>query len=544
MKSCLILISLLFLVSSMPEPTLRSLSSYVNPITRVRGDLVNTALYSLPPKSNVNLDEMISAMINAANNYQLAQCEVVYMIYKWIGNNIQFDCYDSVHYPSYVPIADTDVYDKGKGGDQGIANLFFAFASKGFRFPVAILPGYSKVTNYVQGKLPSQPDHIWNGVTFEGASYLIDLPWGMGECYSDQFNPNYSDFYFCTDPNIFIRSHLPVEQSWQLLTPPKTVEEFVNMLKLTKNFYVNGFQSMNPDKSSISASTSGQFSFTINYERGSKDFLIQLYYPNGNAYEQQPNPCWVDKNPTSAVATCFATYKGVNKLYLYGGNYGQEQLPFLLEYDVAVPKTSVDKQGAPQVIKSVLLDKDFHLIEPMKSPLKRSRSVKFRIRSTDFGNMYIINFDYNRPNYHYRQLDYSSGEFSGDNVYIFGSEVAIATYQNGQYVKIVSYETIRDTTKPVDATFPIAYDAPKNILYSPLYDPLKTKSKHNFKIKCETCYGVKIRDGNSYYDLSRNGYIFSGDIYINGGGDSYIDILNCESSGQCTAMYRYTASYY
>jgi hypothetical protein len=41
MKSCLILISLLFLVSSMPEPTLRSLSSYVNPITRVRGDLVN-----------------------------------------------------------------------------------------------------------------------------------------------------------------------------------------------------------------------------------------------------------------------------------------------------------------------------------------------------------------------------------------------------------------------------------------------------------------------------------------------------------------------
>jgi hypothetical protein len=301
---------------------------------------------------------------------------------------------------------------------------------------------------------------------------------------------------------------------------------------------------MNPDNSTISESTNGQFSFTIIYAQGSKDFIIQLYYPKGDAYEQQPNSCWVDKNLTSATVTCFTTYKGVNKLYLYGGKYGQEQLPFLLDYNVAVPKTSVDKQGAPQVIKSVLQDKDFHLIEPMKSPLKRSRSVKFRIRSRDFGNMYIINFDYNRPNYHYRQLDYSSGEFSGDNVYIFGSEVAIATYQNGQYVKIVSYETIRDTTKPVDATFPMAYAAPKNILYSPLLDPLRIRTTYKFKIKCPSCINMKVRDGNNFYDLTRSGQIFSKDIYINGGGDNHVDILNCDSYNQCAAMYRYTASYY
>ena len=139
------------------------------------------------------------------------------MIYRWIANNIQFDCYNSVHYPSYVLISDVDVYSQGKGDDQGIANLFFAFAYKGFRFEVAILPGYSKVTNYIQGNLSSQPDHIWNGINFDNGSYLIDVAWGMGECLLDKFNPNYSDFYFCTDPTIFIRSHFPVEQNWQLL---------------------------------------------------------------------------------------------------------------------------------------------------------------------------------------------------------------------------------------------------------------------------------------------------------------------------------------
>ena len=543
MKSYLILISLLFLVSSTPEPSLRSLSSYVNPLTRVRKNIVDNALYSLPQRTQISLDGMISSMINAANSYSLAHCEVVYMIYRWIATNIEFDCLNAARYPSYVPVSDVDVYNQGKGGDQGFANLFKAFANRGFNFQVAILVGYSKVTDYVQGKLPPEPDHIWNGINFEGGSYLIDLPWGAGECYVDQFHPNYSDFYFCTDPTIFIRSHLPQEQAWQLLTPPKTPSEFVNMLKLTKNFYENGFTSMNPDKSTISASTA-KFSFTINHNQVSKDFITQLYYPSGGSYQQQTNPCWIDKYASSATITCYGNYKGSNKLYLYGGAYGQDPLPFLLDYNVAVSQNAIERLNSPNPIKQNLQNKDFHLIEPIYNPLKRSRQLKFRIKTTDFSSIYIINSDYSRNNHHYRELDYSSGEFSGDYIYIFGSEVSIATYLNGQYVKLVTYETIRDTTKPVDATFPMAYAAPKNILYSPLLDPLRIRTTYKFKIKCPSCINMKVRDGNNFYDLTRSGQIFSRDIYINGGGDNYVDILNCDSYNQCAAMYRYTASYY
>ena len=183
------------------------------------------------------------------------------------------------------------------------------------------------------------------------------------------------------------------------------------MLKLTKNFYINGFQSINPDNSTVFPTNKGKFSFTITHNQASKDFITELYYTKGDAYEQQPNPCWVDKNLTSTTLICFINFEGSNKLYLYGSNYGQDQLPLLLEYDVIVSKNSADRQEAPQVIKSVLQDKDFHLIKPMYNPLKRGGKLKFIIRSRDFGNMYIINSDDSKNNHHYRELDYSSGKF-------------------------------------------------------------------------------------------------------------------------------------
>ena len=542
MKSCLFLISLLFLVNSSPEASLRSLSSYVNPITRVRIETVNSALYQLPPRGTLSMDDFINEMINQANAYALGPPEVVFMIYRWIGNNIEFDCYNTMYYPSYVPYKDYDVYNQGKGGDLGITNLFNTMVNR-FPFQSVSLRGWSKVKPMVGGKLPQEPDHIWNGVTFENASYLIDVAWGMGVCYGPQFTREYSDFYFCTDPNIFIRSHLPEKPEWQLLNPPKTVTEFVNMLKLTKNFYENGFQTVSPDKSSVSPSTSGKLTFTITHENIQKDLSTQLLYYNNETWLEQENACWIDKNPTSADITCFANFKGTNKLYVFGANYGVTPLPFLFEYDVVVSKNALNPQGVPQLYKVFLAGRDFHLIEPLNNPLKRSRGIKFKIKSTDFSNLYIINYDPARSNRHYRELDYKSGgEFSGEEVYIFGKEVHIATRTEDGFNYIVRYDTIRDSTKAVDASFPYSYDAPKNILYSPQMDTLRIKQGYNFKIKCESCQRICIRDGNNYIDLTRNSdSTFTGYVTINGGGDR-VEILNCNSNA-CSPMYYYLLTY-
>lgn len=543
MKSCLFLISLLFLVYCSPEPSLRTLSSYNNPIDRVRIEVVNQALYQLPLKENVNMDEMIYAMVQQANTFSLGPPEVVFMVYRWIGNNIEFDCYNNMYNPNYAPYLDYDVYNQGRGADLGITNLFNTMV-KGFSIPSESIEGWSKVQPMVQGTLPPNPDHIWNGVTFEGESHLIDMAWGMGSCYQAQFVREYSDFYFCTDPNIFIRSHLPRNSNWQLLNPTKTIQEFVNMLKLTKNFYVNGFQSVSPDKSSVNPSTSGKLTFTILHDQNPKQFSTHLFYYYNETWVEQENACWVDRNPSSADVTCFANYKGTNKLYVYGANYGISPLPFLFEYDVIVSKNALNPQGVPELYDTFLAGRDFHLIEPLNNPLKRSRSIKFHIKSTDFSNMYIINYDPTRNNRHHRELDYKAGgEFIGDDVYIFGKEVEIATRAaDGGFNFIAKYDTIRDSTKPVDASFPYSYEAPKNILYAPQTDTLRIKQGYTFKIKCESCSRICIRDANNYVDLTKDkNSIFTGYVNINGGG-SQVEILNCDSSS-CSPMYYYLLSY-
>ena len=543
MKSRLFLISLLFLVNCSPEPSLRSLSSYHNPIERVRIDLVNQALYQLPLKQNVNMYEMITAMVNLGNNLALNNPEVVFMVYRWIGHNIEFDCYNYMYNPNYAPYLDYDVYDQGRGADLGITNLFNTMV-KGFGLASESIEGWSKVQPMVQGTLPTNPDHIWNGVTFEGASYLIDMAWGMGSCYQASFVREYSDFYYCTDPNIFIRSHLPRNPNWQLLNPTKSIQEFVNMLKLTKNFYVNGFQSVSPDKSSVNPTTSGKLTFTITHDQMPKQFSIHLYFYYNETWIEQGNACWVDRNPSFAEVTCFANYKGTNKLYVYGANYATSPLPFLFEYDVIVSKNALNPQGVPELYSDFLAGRDFHLIEPLNNPLKRSRSLKFRIKSADFSNMYIINYDPTRNNRHYRELDYKSGgEFVGEDVYIFGREVEIATrVADGGFNYIAKYDTIRDSTKPVDASFPYSYDAPKNILYAPQTDTLKIKQGYNFKIKCESCSSIRVRDANNIVDLTKGkDSVFTGYAYINGGG-SQVEILNCDSS-TCKTMYYYLLSY-
>ena len=315
------------------------------------------------------------------------------------------------------------------------------------------------------------------------------------------------------------------------------------MLKLTKNFYENGFTSISPDKATIKP-INGQFSIEITHEQVPKQFSITLFYPKDNSYEQEDNACWVNRNPTSAEITCFANYKGLNKLYIYGGMKGQDPLPFLLEYDIDIFQTVVYIRKAPLLMNNnILQGRDFHLTQPLDNPLKRGKFYTFRIKSPDLSNIYIVNNAPNKNNSHFRELDYEGGGvFSGDDVYIFGTEVFIATYQNETYNYIVKYNTIRDTYQFADASFPHSYVAPKNILYKPLLDKLEINKMYTFRIKCESCTRMAVRDGLIFTDLYYKGdSIFSRIITIKGGSDNIVEILNCNEVS-CTPMYYYTVS--
>ena len=183
----------------------------------------------------------------------------------------------------------------------------------------------------------------------------------------------------------------------------------------------------------------------------------------------------------------------------------------------------------------VFSNSDMQIIEPLYNPLTRGSLIDVEIRTTTFDNLYIINEDY------YRELDYDgNGVFYGESVYIFGEEVYLTTLEGDQFNYIAKYTTIRDAYSATDATFPMSYSAPKNILYSPLTDTLQVGKYYNFKIKCESCTKIAVLEGNKFNYLTQAGATFSGSVKING-IDNYVSIVSI-SNGYYSTYYRYYIS--
>ena len=513
------------------EPILLgNLGEYVNPINNVNKAKVDNALDSLPERVEVSLDDMISSMNLAKNNYGLNQAESAYMIYKWDAQNIEYDCYNYNHDRSKIDYTLVGTYNKGVGVCDGYAKIYLNMAT-GIGLEAERVVGYSKGASYIQGQMPSSTDHAWNAVKIDGKYYLLDVTWGAGSCKGDTFQPNFRDSYFCTNPDVFIRSHLPADPKWQLVDKHITLEEFVNKLQISMDFYDFGFKTISPDKATFT--TNGQFKIDFTYGSDTeKTFLTHLYFldTSANVYKEQANACWTDKESTSAVMTCFANNKGQYKLQIFGGPVGRETYPLLVDYIIYCNKTATTPKGFPTSFST----SDVRITEPLYNPLTRGRMLKFTLKSK-YSNLYITNKATN--NNHFRELDNKgNGLFEGEDVYIFGQEVYISTLKDGLYSHLVQYTTVRDASSALDASFPISYGAPKNILYSPLYSSLQIGKTYTFKIKCESCTKIAVIDGSNWNYLTKSGSVFTGQIKISGSGQVKISTANGNSY---STMYQY-----
>jgi len=514
------------------EPILLgNLGAYSNPLDNVRKDVVDEALLSLPSRESVSIYEMVDSMNTAKSSYSLTEGESAFMIYKWDAQNIEYDCYNYNHDRTKIDYSLQGTYNKGVGVCDGYAKIYVEMGT-GIGLDAVRVVGYSKGAGYIQGKIPSSTDHAWNAVKIDGSYYLLDVTWGAGSCDGDTFKANFKESYFATDPKIFIRTHLPSEQKWQLLDKPITLEEFVNMLKISMDFYAFGFKTIAPDAATIT--TDGQFKIDFTYgEDTEKTFLYHLYYldTSVNTYKDQPNTCWVDKEATSAVMTCFANYKGQYKLQIFGGPAGQSSFPLLVEYLVYCSKSAVTPKQFPYSYGS----SDVKIIGPLYDPLTRGKMLKFTLKSSKYDNLYITNRG--TDNNHFRELDNKgNGVFEGEDVYIFGQEVFISTNDGNYFSHLVKYSTVRNPNSAVDATFPKSYSGPKNILYSPLFSSLQIGKTYTFKVKCESCTQVSVIDGSNRYYLNKENSLFTGQVKISGSGQ--VSILGSTGDYFMT-MYQY-----
>ncbi|MDO9154761.1 MAG: hypothetical protein Q7U47_13835 [Paludibacter sp.] len=68
--------------------------------------------------------------------------------------------------------------------------------------------------------------HTWVAASIDNEWYLFDPTWGAGYISNSQYISQINDFYFMTEPEILIQTHIPFDPIWQLLNYPVTYSEF------------------------------------------------------------------------------------------------------------------------------------------------------------------------------------------------------------------------------------------------------------------------------------------------------------------------------
>ncbi|HHH52329.1 MAG TPA: hypothetical protein ENK91_01605 [Bacteroidetes bacterium] len=127
------------------------------------------------------------------------------------------------------------VYSSGKGVCEDYSMLFEAMCRiAGVKS--AYIRGYTR-TNSNSMRFPTNSKHAWNAIQLGGKWYLIDATWGAGYVTNGRFHKKFEDGFFMTKPEIFILSHFPKEQKWQLLEHPISKQMFPKNPYLHSGFY-------------------------------------------------------------------------------------------------------------------------------------------------------------------------------------------------------------------------------------------------------------------------------------------------------------------
>ena len=504
-------------------------AAYEDPVKTIRKDIVDKALKALPARSKTTKEVMMKRMKSVRTLYSLSDIEAAYMVYKWEYENLQYDCYHYNHDRDLIDFTEDGTYKSGVGVCNGFAYLYArlcnAMGVEAYR-----VVGYSKAGDFVKGVTPTSSDHAWNVIQIDGNYYLLDATWGIGSCNGDAYVPKLRDSYFCTKPEAFIRTHLPVEKKYQLVYPTITLKQWSNMLEVNMEFYESGMTEISPDKAILEIDN-GKIEVEITYEPPEEPlgFLYHLYHLQGHTYMEQPNACWVNKEKTRAKMICNAKYEGKYKLTIFGGTAGQNSYPQLLEYDIESTSTNTDLTGFP-IIYAPWSQSESTLIEPLYNPLPRGQYVNFKIKTTTFDNLYV-SIDGASPQ---ALKNEGNGLFTG-RFYVKGSQVLLLTEVGESYSYLLVYSTELSSYVEEEPEYPESFRAPPHVLHSPLSKYLKRGKTYEFEFECKTCNNIAVMDGDyDYTELTRKGDIFSGKVKIIGRSNN---ILLIDIKGRSYSVY-------
>ena len=185
---------------------------------------VDTYVKSLQVDKNISLDELTDKLTNPFSK----DVDKVRAIYYWIADNIE---YDYVSYKNKIRISSEPeiVYTKRIAVCAGYSNLF-SYMLDLIDIDNKVISGFAR--DELDTIFLKETNHAWNSIKLDNKWYLFDVTWAR-----DTLNKTVNDFYFKTDPEIFILKHYPTDYKWTLLDTKYSQDDYMKFPVYTNLFF-------------------------------------------------------------------------------------------------------------------------------------------------------------------------------------------------------------------------------------------------------------------------------------------------------------------
>ena len=168
-------------------------------------------------------------------------------VHDWVAWNIAYD-FDSLDDGSYVlKQTSGDVFATRRGVCAGYSNLMVALG-RVTGDEIVYVGGHSREQD---GSIAGS-GHAWNAARVHEQWWLMDVTWDSGHRGAHgRFERDYGTEYLLTPPEVFITTHLPQDDGWQLLSSPVSRGEFTRLPMMTAAFYAEGLMFVEPTRSQV-----------------------------------------------------------------------------------------------------------------------------------------------------------------------------------------------------------------------------------------------------------------------------------------------------
>ena len=208
------------------------------------------------------------------------------LIYTWIATHIRYDD-EAFNTGKAKDESVKSVLARRTANSDGFSTLFLELGSL-MKLNVEKIAGHTKGYGFQKGEKFSS-NHTWNAVRIGRAWQLMDVTWGgsyaetteKGLKSTMQFDP----YWFSVKPDALIFSHLPENNSWQLVSQVLTPKQYGDLPLLKESFFKMGFDSKKALQQSLSGETR-EFveTFDLDYPVNGAELPITKKLERGKEY--------------------------------------------------------------------------------------------------------------------------------------------------------------------------------------------------------------------------------------------------------------------